>query len=81
MVSKADVIRWGGSSSIFPWSPKADDSVGGGGNSRIVQWSQKAGAIQWGGGVVPWIFRLWTTFTFLGFPTKGFPGGPNIAQE
>ena len=51
MKYQVDAIQWGGGSSrIFPWSPKADAIQWGGGSSRIFPWSPKADAIQWGGG-------------------------------
>ena len=60
----------GGSSRIFPWSPKADAIQwgGGGGSSRIFRGlgggvvaefsvGSEIDAIQWGGGVVAAFFR------------------------
>ena len=58
MKCQVDATQWGGSSRIFPWSPKPT-RFSGGGSSRIFPWSpNKADAIQWGGGVVAEFFRV-----------------------
>ena len=63
----------GGSSRIFPWSPTPTrfSGGGGGGSSRGLQ--TRRDSLGEGGGVVPWIFRLWGPFTFLGFPKGKSP--------
>ena len=80
MKCQADAIQWGGGSSrIFPWSPKPT-RFSGGGSTRIFPWSPKPTRFSGGGGVVAQFFRLWGPFTFLGFP-KGGARAPQAPPE
>ena len=70
MKCQVDAVQWGGggSSRIFPWSPKPTRFSGGGVVAKLV-------------GVVPWIFSLWGPFTFLDFPKGGGPGPPSPPES
>ena len=75
----------GGSSRIFPRSPKPYEVQWGGGSSRIFPWTQIAYSIRWGGGSsAEFLFSVTSKghfplmgpfFSFFTFP-KGGPGPP-----